>query len=479
MSSERIVETVLYALTSVLVVCPIAASGEPAPWWNAGWCFRTTVTNTTPSRDDAFTPTEAIIDFPMLLKQADVTGEFDPGSLRIIERSGKEPVREVPFAYHSEFNAAKGREQAYLSWFAHPQTKRVSSYDIYFDTKDRGITARNYDADLMPPANLLSSPGFEDEVDGMPIGWQIAPEALVRLDRFDQTTGRCSLKIVVDGDTAENAPREVTISQMIDVHKFAGQEMVFQCDLLAERAQYGAPVSIEIEQFRADGSRILEYAVQPRWLTIELAQGQLVQFSERGRFSPEASRVKLKIRLRCYVRDADTRRILTSPESFFTVWLDRLVIRPGQRLSCPAQSHAGFVEGALKMGPINRGFEFTGIRRLAFNGASEGTLTAGRFNPNPHSVHWGLEAGTLEFWCRPLWDADDGAEHIFFEGVAYGHRLQSRLRKLGSDGENKLEFTIADAGGRLRTVRGFASLRKGRWHHIAACPPEKLRPSYP
>jgi hypothetical protein len=468
MSSERLVETVLYALISVLVIFPIAACGAPAPWWNDGWRFRTTLSSGTPSRDDAFTPTEAIIDFPALLKQAGVTGEFDPGSLRIIERSGKEPVREVPFVYRNEFNALKGREQAYLSWFAHPQTRQVSSYDIYFATKDRGVAARDYDADLMPPANILTNPGFEDEVDGMPAGWQIVPDALVRLDRFDHTTGRRSLKIVVDGDTAKNTSREVTISQMIDVHKFAGQEMVFQCDLLAERAQYGAPVSIELEQFRADGSRILEYAVEPRWLTIELAQGQLVQFSERGRFSPEAARVNLNIRLRCYVKDADTRRILTGPGSFFTVWLDRLVIRPGQRLSCPAQSHAGFVEGALKTAPINRGFEFTGIRRLAFNGASEGTLTAGRFNPNPHSVHWGLEAGTIEFWCRPLWNADDGTEHIFFEGVAYGHRLQSRLRKLGSDGENQLEFTIADASGRLRTVRGFASLKKGRWHHIAA-----------
>ncbi len=468
MSSERIFETVLCALISVLVVCPMAACGEPAPWWNAGWRFRTTLSNGTASRDDAFAPTEAVIDFPALLKQAGISGEFDPGSLRIIERSGKEPVREAPFAYRSEFNAAKGREEVYLSWFAHPRTRQVSSYDIYFDTKDRGVAARNYEVDLMPPENLVCNSGFEDEVDGMPVGWQIVPEALVRLDRFDHTAGRRSLKIVVDGNTPENARREVSISQMIDVHKFAGQEMVFQCDLLAERAHYGAPVSIELEQFRADGSRILEYAVQPRWLTIELAQGQLVQFSERGRFSPEAVRVNLNIRLRCHVKDADSRRILASPESFFTVWLDHLVIRPGQRLSWPAQSHAGFVEGVLKMAPINRGFEFTGIRRLAFNGASEGTLTARRFNPNPHSVHWGLEAGTLEFWCRPLWNAEDGAEHIFFEGVAYGHRLQSRLRKLGSDGENKLEFTIADAGGRLRTVRGCASLRKGRWHHIAA-----------
>ncbi len=468
MNADQLITRTLFALAFILLACQITVCDEPAPWWNAGWRFRTTVTDNIPSHDNVITPTEVVVDFPVLLKQAGIPGEFDPGSLRIIERNGGAPGREVSFAYRTEFNILKCREDAYLSWFAHRQPKQVSYYDIYFDTKERGIPTRNNDANLLPPVNLLSNPGFEDEFDGIPIGWQIAPEALLRLDRFDHTTGRRSLKIVIDEDTAENTPREVTISQMIDVRKFAGQDMVYQCDLLAERAPYGAPISIELEQFRADGSRILEYAVQPRWLTIELAQGQLVQFCERGRFSPEAARVNAKVRLRCYVRDADTRQILTDPESFFTVWLDRLVIRPGQRLGWPAQSYAGFVEGALKTAPINRGFDFTGIRRLSFNGASEGTLTAGKFNPNPHSVHWGLEAGTIEFWCRPLWSADDDTEHIFFEGVAYGHRLQSRLRKLGSDGENKLEFTIADAGGRLRTVRGPAVLKKNRWHHITA-----------
>jgi hypothetical protein len=468
MNADRLITRTLFALAFILLACQITVCGEPVPWWNAKWRFRTTITDNVPSRNEVITPTEVVIDFPILLKQADIPGEFDPGSLRIIERNGRAPGQEVPFAYRTEFNAVKGREEAYLSWFAHRRPKQVSYYDIYFDTKDSSIPTRNNDTNFWPPINLLSNPGFEDEVDGMPIGWQIVPEALVQIDRFDHTTGRRSLKIIVDEDTAENTPREVTLSQKIDVRKFAGQEMVFQCDLLAEHAPYGAPVSIELEQFRADGSRILEYAVQPRWLTIELAQGQLVQFCERGRFSPEAARVNAKIRLRCYVRDADTRQILTGPESFFTVWLDRLVIRPGRRISCPVQSHAGFVEGALETAPINRGFEFTGIRRLAFNGASEGTLTAGTFNPNPHSVHWGLEAGTLEFWCRPLWNADNGAEHIFFEGVAYGHRLQSRLRKLGSDGENKLEFTIADAGGKFRTIRGSADFKKDRWHHIAA-----------
>ncbi|MDY0169355.1 MAG: LamG-like jellyroll fold domain-containing protein, partial [Thermoguttaceae bacterium] len=227
-------------------------------------------------------------------------------------------------------------------------------------------------------------------------------------------------------------------------------------------------ISLYEHPYRADGTRILEYAVQPRWLTLELAQGQFVRLSQRGRFSHEAATVDVRIRFRCSVRDADTGRTVGGPESWFTVWLDRVVLRPGERWPWPAATAAGFVEGAMDNAPANRGFEFTGLRRVAFNGASEGTLTAGQFNPDWRSVHWGLEAGTLEFWCRPNWNADDGQEHVFFEGVAYGHRLQSQLRKLDAGGDNQLEFIIADAGGTTRTVRGRAGFTAGRWHHVAA-----------
>ncbi len=161
-------------------------------------------------------------------------------------------------------------------------------------------------------------------------------------------------------------------------------------------------------------------------------------------------------------------KTVTGPESFFTVWLDRIVVRPGERWPWPAASHAGFVEGALTDAPLNRALALTGLRFLAFNGGSEGTLTRGVADPGPQSVHWGLQAGTLEFWCQPSWDAADGVEHIFFDGVAYYHRRQSVLRKLDAAGRNELEFSIADADGTTHTVRGPAPLKAGRWHHVAA-----------
>lgn len=450
------------------LVSSVSGASELPAWWNAHWRFRTIVERPAPDRDEVPRPVEVVVDFPALLDRAGVAGTFDPNSVRVIQRDAAGSPQEVPSAWRMEINAERGIDEGYLTWMAHPRTGDTGSAELYFDVQQRGLQPARYDADQLPPENLLTNPGFEEVTGEMPAAWQIEPQALVSSDRFRHTSGLRSLKVVVDESTPESIGREVAISQRVDVRRYAGQEVVFECDLLAERAAYGAPVAIAIEQYRDDGSRIREDAVDPRWLNIELAPGQLVQFCERGRFSAQAATANVLVRVRCLVRDADTGRTVTGPDGCFTVWLDRLVLRPGERWLWPAPTHSGFVSGALPGAPVNRGFEFTGLRRVAFNGASEATLTAGFDDPDPRSVHWGLAAGTLEFWCRPSWNADDGAEHVFYEGIAYGHRLQSRLRKLGRDGGNRLEFSIADAGGTLRSVRAEAPLKAGTWHHVAA-----------
>lgn len=447
------------------VFCGTAAAANEPAWWNPDWQFRTTVTRPTPYRDAAQRPVELAVDFPRLLEQAGIAGSCDPASVRVIQRDSGAAL---PAVLRTELDAARNRQRDYLAWYAAGQPGQCGVYDVYFNTTDRPVPAAAYADDQLPPENLLTNPGFEQADGGLPAAWQVQPAALVRLGRFAHTSGRQSLAVVVDETTPADVPREVTISQQLDVRRFAGQEMVFQCDLLAERAAYGAPVAIQLEQSRADGSPILECAVEPRWLTIELAEGQLVQFCERGRFSREAATLTVRVRVRCRVRDGDTGRTVAGAESWFTVWLDRLVVRPGERWPWPAASHGGFVEGALSDAPLNRGLAVTGPRFLMFNGASEGTLTRGVTDPGPASVHWGLQAGTLEFWCQPTWDADDGDEHVFFEGVAHMHRRQSILRKLDAGGRNQLEFSIADADGAAHAVRGPAALVAGQWHHLAA-----------
>ncbi len=447
------------------LACAAASGADGSAWWNHAWQFRTRVTRPTPYRDGAERAVETVIDFPQLLAQAGVAGTWDPASIRVIQ---PEPLAEIPVIVRDEFNAARNRHESYLAWYASGTPERCGVYDIYFNTTDRPTPPAQRTDERLPPENLLVNAGFEQADDGLPTAWQMRSAPLIRLGRFAHTSDRQSLAVVVDQTTPADANREAAISQQVDVRRFAGQEMVFQCDLFAERAIYGAPVSIELEQTRADGSLIQEYAVDPRWLTIELARGQLVQFCERGRFSPDAATLTVRVRVRCHVTDADTNKAVTGPESFFTVWLDRMVVRPGERWPWPVASHAGFVPGALRTAPLNRGFAFTEPRFLMFNGASEGTLTRGIRDPGPASVHWGLQAGTLEFWCQPTWDAGDDVERVFFDSVAYMHRRQCTLRKRGADGRNELEFLIADADQTPRVVRGPAPLASGRWHHIAA-----------
>lgn len=443
----------------VLVVVPgPAGAGD---WWHEDWRYRTTVTRPTPWRDAGQRPVEVAIDFPLLLEQGKVEGTFDPGSVRVIDPRTQEVVA---FAQGTEYDAARQEQGTHLTWFADAGIGEVGRYDIYFDTLERKLGNTQQASGPLPPANLIANGRFAEEKEDVPACWNVTSETLVSLGEFAHTTGGQSLKVTVDDQTPEDIDRQVTLSQRIDVREFAGQAMLFECDLLAERAKFGCPVSIELQQLREDGSRIREYAVQPRWLSLELAEGQLVRFGERGRFSHEAAEVDVRIRVKLSARDADTGEVVTGPDSHFTVWLDRFVVRPGERWPWPAPTHAGFTGGALEIAPLNRAFEFTGQRRLCFNGASEGTLTAGMYGDHK-SVHWGLQAGTLEFWCRPSWKADDGIERVLFDSKAYGHRLQSRLRKR-ADGQ--LEWTIADSHEQLRSVTGPATLRRGVWHHLAA-----------
>ena len=137
------------------------AHTESSPWWDSRWRMRTTVTKPSPYQDGQPRVAEVVLDFPYLLKQAGVDGEFDPSSIRIIEGN-----REVPFAYRKEFDARKQKEQYYLAWYAQPEAGQIGAVDIYFDTRDQGIEAPDYDAESLPPENLISNPNFEDKADG-------------------------------------------------------------------------------------------------------------------------------------------------------------------------------------------------------------------------------------------------------------------------------------------------------------------------
>jgi hypothetical protein len=212
--------------------------------------MRTTVSRITPYRDDVSHAAEVAIDFPMLMERAGVDGRFDPNSLRVVCRNAQEGPQAVPFALRTEPGPTKDRTQHVLAWTVRPKAGQAAVYDVYFDTADRGIEPAEADPQAVPPGNLLKNACFEQLAGELPAEWTCSPSERIRTGRFKHTAGERSLKIVVDGDTPDRVSREVTISQKIDVREFAGQEMLFACDLLAERAVYGAPVCVELEQYR-------------------------------------------------------------------------------------------------------------------------------------------------------------------------------------------------------------------------------------
>ena len=120
--TARIANLVLCALTT----CSAATAADESPWWNPGWQFRTTVARTTPWRDDAPRPVEVAVDFPLLLERAGIAGQFDPGSVRVVERAGDGRGGEVPFAYRTECDARAGRQRSYLAWIARNRNRGKS-----------------------------------------------------------------------------------------------------------------------------------------------------------------------------------------------------------------------------------------------------------------------------------------------------------------------------------------------------------------
>jgi len=208
---------------SSLAVLATCATAADAPWWNTQWRVRTTVTRPTPFRDMARRPVEVAIDFPRLLRESGIAGEFDPQSVRVVRRETKGAGTEVPSAYRTELDATTGRQQPYVTWTVEPHSALPQAYDVYFDAKQRSVPAPDYSSDALTPENLLANPGFEEAKAEAPIGWQAEPAALIHLGRFAHTTGAQSLNIVVDKTTPPDTPRQASISQTIDVARFAGQ----------------------------------------------------------------------------------------------------------------------------------------------------------------------------------------------------------------------------------------------------------------
>ncbi|MFW6437514.1 MAG: hypothetical protein ACOCZ7_00755, partial [Armatimonadota bacterium] len=312
--SAHLPTLLICALLLCVTVCN-AADG----WWNAGWTFRTTITRAMPWRSEGPRVLETDADLQALLDSAGVDGHIAPESIRVIDAETGEQLRSV---LRSEYEPRSRSEHDYLAWVADSRVGEVGRYHIYFDTADHDLPRPTY-RDL-PPEELVANGGFEEADGDLPAAWEVTEPSIASLGSFEHTAGDRSLRLHIDADTPEEVERTVAVSQRIDVADYAGQEIRFACSLFPEQGVFGTPVTVELVQYRADGSRILKYASQPRWMTVQMAEGQIVEFAERGKLNPETAEIEVIIRLRLYANNAWDGTSLTDEEKTYTCWIDRV-----------------------------------------------------------------------------------------------------------------------------------------------------------
>lgn len=438
-------------------------------WWDTHGSYRTTLTRPTPWEFDGETPVEALIDFEKLLAAAGTERAFASESVRVVEHDPEgQPSRDVAAEWREETDPETGRPRKYLAWTARARKGATGGFDVYFDGTGKTLPETRAEG-RAPVANLLTNPRFTEHERGIPAGWEVDDAAIAAFESAAARGEDRGLWITRAANGSIRQEHAAELRQRVDVRRYAGRGVRFEAQWLCRQGIFGKPVTVEIEQYREDGSRIPEYAVDPRWLTLELAPGQRVRFSQTGRFNPQAAEAIVRLRLWLDVDPSCFGRQPTPEELATEIHLDHLVLRPGERWPWPAVNPALFVEGADPQAPPNRAVALTGKRRFSFNGASAGTVSSGRLNPNRRAVHWGPVRGTMEFYLKPAWSWDDGKDHLLYEGLARAAKTgaHSSLRKLGADGDNQLSFSILDAAAERHTVQGKAELREGRWHHLA------------
>ncbi|HID08040.1 MAG TPA: LamG domain-containing protein, partial [Armatimonadetes bacterium] len=86
----------------------------------------------------------------------------------------------------------------------------------------------------------------------------------------------------------------------------------------------------------------------------------------------------------------------------------------------------------------------------------------------PSRAHLNISEGTIAFWVRPLWDADDGKTHRFFD--CFGGRGRQRTRyHISKMSSGVLRFQIFTANRAYDLDFNIGKLwKRGEWHHVVA-----------
>lgn len=505
----------MVVLTGLALFAGCAPRGEP-PWWNASWHYRVKLDVEVRYwiRDNQ--AYDVVVALPELLKAAGIAGEIDPSSPRVV-RCARGVTHVLPIDLGKIYNPVKKALEQAITFPVTEREYEAADYYLYFDTRANGRKdpPPHYDS----PPNLVPDWDFSTGPDQLPAGWESSHAEFFRRGQFPEEADRASwLEFFVDesnvkyfsestGEGTEGRGRTggVTVFRWMDVEEYSGQEMLFQIKFLLTHGPWGQPVQVRLRQFRG-AKELRHYAVDPRWLTITLAEGQVVHFSQYGRIASGADRIRLEMEFRGGVTTfpwwlprtgpLDTTPIRES-DYYTNLCIGDMVLRPAGKVNFPGKTYAEFVPGRWG-GKNDMAFDLVGCRRLAFGVWPFGAQGEARHfpaHPAPTALHWPLDRakatddrklrgpsqGTLEFDFMPHWDSSDGLSRTILLGPARWEPdlERDRLLKLAQrggvcvgfkrgNGQNKLFFRYSDGDERSHVVSASVDFRKNTWYSIAA-----------
>lgn len=235
-----------------------------------------------------------------------------------------------------------------------------------------------------------------------------------------------------------------------------GERVVFTADL-ENPGDYAFGNGLSVAQYAADGRRLAEDAVDPRFITQMRPAKNRHDVRVEGSVHPQAAEVELRVMIR-------GQRIAWAPSDRATLRLHAAKLeRAPERVTNPAFFTDG-VDGAALDLHEGRAFGFTVYSRACWG--------QGRTVTDPHEVFYPVAEGTVEAWLRL--EKGDRERHRLFEaanfapGAANAKRTRGAL--MGVDwapAKDAVTLTLKGRDGKAFAATGTAKLGDGAWHHLA------------
>ena len=268
------------------------------------------------------------------------------------------------------------------------------------------------------------------------------------------------------------------------------------CEAAVPAALRGKPAKLEMDlesltpmtwgsfcrvlQFDAAGKELPEDVVDPRWISHMRPQGYRTAYREKGRFHPNAAKVRVSLQLRSVDFPVDAYGLpKTDPDqSRARLVLSHLALRGAAALPFPKLDESNFTKGPSGRA-TDTAIALGGADERAFFYAthSQASWAQGKDLRDESLNFYPDGAATVEAWFRPDWTAfakkSRGNPCRLFS-VEQNYRAEEWKPGKGAVFElrydpkaKRLHLDLQDWKGRKFSGSGVAELKDGTWTHVA------------